>query len=62
MDQGGVLVVSGDVDAQVVHVDGVFLPHTVQQNHHPDVGVDADRDVRLLHDGDLHPETRQTAL
>ena len=56
------MVVGGDVDAQVVHVDGVFLPHAVQQHHHPDVGVDAHRDVGVLHDGDLHPGTRRTTL
>ena len=62
VDQRGVLVVGGDVDAQVVHVDGVLLPHAVKQHHHPDVVVDAHRNVGLLHDGDLHAEAPRKTL
>lgn len=62
VDQSGVLVVIRDVDAQEVHVDGVFLPHAVQQTGHLDAVVDGDCDVRVLHDGNPHPETHENNL
>lgn len=37
-------------------MDRMLLPHPVQQHHHLDAVVDGDGDVRVLHDGDAHPE------
>lgn len=57
MDQRGVLVGVGDVDAEEVDTDWVFLPHAVKQHHHLDIIIYHDGNVGVLHDGDPHTET-----
>lgn len=59
MDQGRVLVVVVDVDAQEVHVDRMFLPRAVKQHHHADVVVYNHGNVGVLHDGDPHSEGKK---
>lgn len=59
MDQRGVLVVVVHVDAEEVDTDRMFLPHAVKQHHHSDVIIYYDGNVRILHNGDLHPETQK---
>lgn len=58
MDQRGVVVVVGDVDAEEVHIDWVFLPYAVQQHYHPDVTIYDDGHLRVLHDGNPHTTIR----
>ena len=60
VDQRGVLVVVGDVDAEEVDADRVFLPHAVKQHHHLDIIIYHDGNVGVLHDGDSDSETRRT--
>lgn len=57
--QWGILVVAGDINAQEVDVDWVFLPHAVQQHRHLDAVVHGDGDLLLLDDGDPHTETQE---
>lgn len=59
MHQWGILVVAGDINAQEVDVDRVFLPHAVQQHRHLDAVVHGDGDLLLLDDGDTHTETQE---
>lgn len=59
MHQWGILVVAGDINAEEVDVDGVFLPHAVQQHRHLDAVVHGDGDLLLLDDGDPHTETQE---
>lgn len=53
-----ILVVAGDINAQEVDIDGVFLPHAVKQHHHLDAVVYGDGHVHLLDDGNTHTETQ----
>lgn len=59
MHQRGVPVVVGHVDAKEVDVDRVLPPHLVEHHHHLDIMVHCHGDVRVLHDGNPHPATRQ---
>lgn len=59
MDQRGVLVVVVHVNAEEVNTDRMLLPHAVKQHHHSDVIIYDDGNVRILHNGDLHPETQK---
>lgn len=61
MDQSRILVVVGNVNAQEVNIDGMFLPHAVKQHHHLDVVVYCDVDVGVPHNGHAHPE-RETSI
>lgn len=59
VDQRGVLVVVGHVDAEEVNADWVFLPHAVKQHHHLNVIIYYDGHVRVLPDGNPHTETQK---
>lgn len=59
MDPWRVLVFIGNVHAEEVYVDRMFLPHAVKKHHHLDVVVYRDGDVGVPHDGNPDTETQK---